>query len=705
MALLGRYSANRQNPLSADDQIDVLLKDSERFEWDVAIIAKDEAKSGRSIKNRTGYLDVMAAAAAGEIDVIAVHHLDRLGRNARELIDARNRLEDANVVIYTHNRGVMSRLEFTMFAEVAEYESTTLAERTGRGRIAAAERGKFMGSAPYGYELVEELGPDKKPIVNSRGVPIRKIVLNAETSRVVLRVNLDFDAGLSPHQIAVALTREGVPTPEGGSVWHPNTIIGVQRSMSGLLRNPIIVGRYIHGKVKNERDPKTGEIKKRKGDAADMIEHDRPDLRIVPQDVWDRNQERLAARPASTLRDKRRPTYPLSGLVKCAVCGGPFVQVSTTMGCSAYRLKACTNNRRVRRLDLEKAVLDGLTQRMAQADVISWFIPQYLLERGPATDAAADRRARAVQKIRELNDEIETIREQMRLKPGPHARKILNDDLETLAASKAQFEREVARPAPPPPAELTPDFVMKRFHALLDDLGAALQGDERDAARAREIIRSLITSVKVEPFAGYGGRPDGKGNKAVRIYIEGEIGRLVDRATLEKKIMHVRGAEDVHDLPIATFWFYVDLFPPQTPEEQQLWQDVALIGRMLDDADWPILFREMVAAMNDRDREPDEVELEADVTRARIALAQYRRGKWVRSIHLGEGQNRGWVWADRLLKDHEWRVRYNRRISGTPNVTGDAETGVTVSAPVGVIRLGSPEAGVVQIRKSVKRTD
>lgn len=681
--IVARFSTNQQNPLGADDQIRILKEDCARLGWIVVGVFKDEGKSGRSIKKRTGYLEAMAMAATGDVDVVAVFQLDRLGRDARELHDAKNRLEDANVVIFTHDKGVMARLEFALYAEMAQIESDKFADRTNRGRIAAAERGKFLGDAPYGYKLVPEVDKKGKVVVNRKGVPIRKIVIDPATAKYVLRAHLDFDAGLSPHQIAVAFTAENILTPEGGRVWHPNTIVGSQRSMNGLLRNPLVVGRYIHGKTRNERDPKTGELKKYKADVADMIEHDRPDLRIVPQDVWDRNQERLAARPPSKLRDRRRPTYTFSGLVKCAVCGGPYVQVSTTMGCSAYRLKACSNARRVRRQDLEKAVLSGLTDRLAKPEVMTWFIHQYLQERGPATDAANERRTRAQLRLAEVNEEIESIREQYRLKPGPFARKFLNDDLERLGADQERLQREVARPAPPPPAELTADFVIKRFEALLEDLGQALEGDERDAARARGIVRSLISSVMVEPFDGYGCRPDGKGGKGLRVYIEGEISRLVDRATLETKIMHVRGAEDVHDLPVATFEFYVDLFQPQTPEEKQLWRDVALIGRMLDDADWPILFSEMIDAMNDREIEPSPEQREADETRARIALAQYRRGKWVRAIRLGTSRDWGWVWADRQIRDNEWRVRFNKRNSASP--------------PIGIIRLGAPEAAVIKM--------
>jgi site-specific DNA recombinase len=685
-AISARFSDNRQNPLGADDQIKVLREDCERLGWQVVGVYKDEGKSGRSIKKRTGYLDMMASAAAGEIDVICVYHLDRLGRDARELHDARNRLDDCNVVIFTHDRGVMSRFEFAMYAEIAQMESEKIGQRSTRGRLAAAQRGRVMGDIPYGYHLVDKLDQNGEPVLNSRGVPVREVAIDPVTSKHVLRANLDFYGGLSPHQIAVALTKEGVPTPQGGPIWHPNTIVGTSRSMCGLLRNPIIVGQTIHGKFKMERDPRTGEMKKRKADSADMIVHERPDLRIVPQEVWDHNQERLALRPASKLRDRRRPSYPLSGLVKCGVCGGSYVQVSTTMGCSAHRLKACTNSRRVARHDLEQAVFDGLTQRLRAPEIIAWFIPEYIAERGPAITESSERRALAVQKLAVINDEINSIREQLRLQPGPNARKMFNDELEVLVGDQQRFRREVARPPVVTATELNTDFIIQRLNALLLDLGGALNGDERDAARAKEIVRSLITKVTIAPYDGRDGRPDGKGSKGVRVDIEGEVSRLVDRATLERKIMQGRGAGDIHDLRVATFQFYVDLYRPETPEEEQLRRDVGLIGRMLDDADWPILFQEMIDALNDRGRMPDEAEREVDETRARIALAQYKRGKWVRAVRLSN--THGWVWTDRQMTDLEWRDRYERRSEFTP--------------PIGIIRLSAPEAAVVQIRPGKK---
>ncbi len=143
----------------------------------------------------------------------------------------------------------------------------------------------------------------------------------------------------------------------------------------------------------------------------------------------------------------------------------------------------------------------------------------------------------------------------------------------------------------------------------------------------------------------------------------------------------------MHDLPIAMFEIYVDLDRTLSAEQEGLWRDVAAVARLLDDADWPVLWQEMIDAMNDRRRKVTTDERTVDEGRARLALAQLRRDNWARAVRLGG--THGWVWSERYLPDDEWQTRYENR--GTIRATRE---GTHAEGSIGVIRFGAPDAEV-----------
>ena len=665
--ILGRFSSDLQNPLSADDQIAACKKACEKLGWPVPKTFKDEAKSGRSVAKRTGYLDMMAAAEAGEGDVIVVTALDRIGRNARELHDAHARLSDADVVIYTLERGVMTRLEFAIYAEMAQMESEKIGERVSRGHRAAVARGKVMGDHAYGYKVtVDENG--------------KRVEIDPVTAPIVLRINRDYAAGLSAVQIAKVLTAEGIPTPEGLSVWSPNTILGSRRSGNGLLRNPLYNGQNTFGKTRVRLDPKTGKFVKTKANAEDIIVSDVPWLRILPDELWHQVQDRLNSRSFITPNRNRHPDYLLSGLTKCGVCGGAFAMTTAKLGCVNLKVGACDNRRRVVRKDLERLVLEGLQGRLAQSHIIEWFMPEYLRESAQAAQETIDKQARHRLRVEEVDREIANVLKQVRSGASGYASKLLNENLESLGLEKERLARDARATKPTIVAPTDTEAMVKTLHALLDDLGTALQGGERDAAWARDIIRSFIHRVVVTPLVPEG-RPDKRGIGPVRITVEGAISTLVDQALLEGKTLHSRSAVAVQGPPIATFRYYVDMTREISAEQEGIYADMAVVARLFEDSNYPIFFKDMVAALNDLRREPTDREREVLERRARIARAGLRRNKWIRTIGLGAEAS--WVWSERGISDDEWLRRLRH--------PGD------LGPSIGLIRVTAPEAFVVVV--------
>ena len=94
--------------------------------------------------------------------------------------------------------------------------------------------------------------------------------------------------------------------------------------------------------------------------------------------------------------------------------------------------------------------------------------------------------------------------------------------------------------------------------SLLDDLGNALTGPERDAARARDIIRSFITKISVVPLE-VEGREDGRGVGPVRITVEGSLTQLLDQASADRMIQRRESTSATLGLPNVPFSFYADI--------------------------------------------------------------------------------------------------------------------------------------------------
>lgn len=623
--IIARFSHRDANPLSAEDQIAMCREECERLGWVVVAVFKDEAKSGRRADNRAGYIAAMDLAAQGEIEVIVATALDRIGRHARELHDAKNRLSDSNVKIYTLRQKIMNRFEFAIYAEMAQMESERLGERTGAGQRNAARRGNIMGDLAYGYRATYD--KDGR----------REVEIDPITSAIVLRINRDYAAGLSPIKIARKLTEEGVPTPEGKPVWSPNTILGTRRSGNGLLRNPLYIGRYIHGKTTVTRDSKTGKPIKKMAGAENRVEVEVPHLRILPDELWLEVQEILdgrAARPSA--RESRRPEYLLSGLTKCGMCGGAFAMTTDRLGCVNRRVGACTNARRVDRQRLERLVLDGLRNRIVRSPVIDFFLPEYLKELDEARRESSGSKVARELRLREVELEIENLLKQARAGATGFALQLLNENLNMLGAERERLKRRASTPPPEETALRTPDEVVARLRLLMDEFAVALDSSDRDAAFARDAIRSMITRIEVMPI----GKPTGRGG-SVTVSVEGPMAALVAPAVLGKQTLRVRGIADRQSLSLPAYRFHSILDQEPSARDLRLEHDVAVVTRIIRQSDSPVPIRELVAELS-QTTEFASLRSENHQKRAEAALRLLKRDGLAATNR--RGSHAGWEW-------------------------------------------------------------
>src|SRR5215208_96308 len=132
------------------------------YSHEIAGLYKDEAISGTvAMHERPEGRRLLDDAEAGAFDVVLVYKLDRIGRTLLNVVDAHDRLDVCGVALRSATEPIdtstpSGRLIFHMLASFAEFERSTIRERTTHGLHRAYRDGKQSGIIPYGYDVDED---------------------------------------------------------------------------------------------------------------------------------------------------------------------------------------------------------------------------------------------------------------------------------------------------------------------------------------------------------------------------------------------------------------------------------------------------------------------------------------------------------------------------------------------------------------------
>lgn len=216
---------------SLDEQKHRGLQLIDREGWTHAGTFSDPGRSGAD-RQRPDLQRLLADVAAARIDVVLVAALDRLSRDAGHLREILMTFDAAGVRVIASGMALDREtpegiLQTGILAEFAEFERRKIKARTKAGIASRARTsGKPWGSSSaYGYR--KHAGGDWEPD------PVE-----AEVYRRIFRDRVE--RGLSKHAIAVALTRDGVPTRNGATGWSATVVAKVLRGREGL-------GEFRHG--------------------------------------------------------------------------------------------------------------------------------------------------------------------------------------------------------------------------------------------------------------------------------------------------------------------------------------------------------------------------------------------------------------------------------------------------------------------------
>lgn len=176
----------------------------------------DENVSGAiPIDKRPALKRALKALAEDQADRLIVSKLDRLARNVRVALEI-----DEDYAQH-HGWGILfgdmdvdtstavGKMQLSMFASVARFERDRISERTREALAVKRAHGVRLGR------------PSTLPL------------------KIVERIVAERDAGSSLRAIASNLTRDGVPTAQGGQAWHASTVrkvLGSQQATAVLQK-------------------------------------------------------------------------------------------------------------------------------------------------------------------------------------------------------------------------------------------------------------------------------------------------------------------------------------------------------------------------------------------------------------------------------------------------------------------------------------
>lgn len=265
----------------------------------------DEGISGTKIRNRKEFLQLMRDAQHGLFDMVVVKDISRFARNTVDLLQSIRTLKALGIetTFLTANMTVLGQSEFvlTIFGALAQEESANTSKRVKFGKKMNAEKGR-VPNIVYGYD---------KTIGDYFNLEINK-----EESKVVHQIyDWYTKEGYGAAKIANMLNEKEIKTKRNCSF--------SQNAVCRILTNELYTGKIINGK-QEVTDFLTG-IRAEK-DESEWLVSDRPDLRIIEPEQYEKAQQILAGRHGAfnMKRERQSNKYLFSTLIKCKECGWSF---------------------------------------------------------------------------------------------------------------------------------------------------------------------------------------------------------------------------------------------------------------------------------------------------------------------------------------------------------------------------------------------
>lgn len=309
--IYARYSSDNQREESIEGQLRECKEFAEKNDIQIVDTYIDRALTAKT-DNRPNFQKMIKDSEKRAFDVIIVWKLDRFARNRYDSAHYKALLKKRNVRVLSATEQISPGAEGILLEAVlegmAEYYSAELAEKVIRGMTENALKCKYNGGTlPIGYTVDSNKFFQIDPV----------------TAPVVLEAFKHYADGATMQEITDEMNLRGIRTQRGCKV----SINSVTR----MLHNRKYIGEYKYRDVVNPN-----------GIPA-----------IIPIDLFERVQERMAQNKKAPAKHKAEDEYLLTTKLYCGKCSCFMVGESGTsqQGKRVHRYYKCISVKKHRGCD------------------------------------------------------------------------------------------------------------------------------------------------------------------------------------------------------------------------------------------------------------------------------------------------------------------------------------------------------------------
>ena len=299
--IYARYSSDNQREESIEGQLRECQAFAESNDMIIVDTYIDRALSAKT-DNRPDFQRMIKDSASGTFDIVIVWKLDRFARNRYDSAHYKSVLQKNGVKVVSATEKISQTSEGILLESLlegmAEYYSAELAEKVTRGLTENALKCKYNGGTlPIGYTTDEN----------------QFYIIDSLTAPAVLDAFKHYAEGSTMQEITDELNLKGIRTKKNT----PITLNTVTR----MLHNRKYIGEY---RYSNFVTPN--------GIPA-----------IVPEDLFNRVQERMAANKKAPAKHKAEDEYLLTTKLFCGKCQCYMVGESGTGRNKVHRYYKCAS--------------------------------------------------------------------------------------------------------------------------------------------------------------------------------------------------------------------------------------------------------------------------------------------------------------------------------------------------------------------------